>query len=206
MNLSEKKLDKALSNSIKDGAAYSAMDGITSTYQTPFALALGANNAEIGLLNSIPNLFSTLFQPFIGKYIDRLGRKSVCESLILIQKLILIPIIFIPFFFLNEGVFFFILLTTLSNIALSFANTAWFSWMGSIVPEKIRGSYFGKRNTIQSIFSFSTTLLAGWILGITNNLFGFSFVFLLAFIFGLMSYFYLTKVPEVSYKRTEKKV
>jgi MFS family permease len=202
MQLSEKKLDNALKDSIKEGSAYSAMEGITGTYATPFALALGANNAEVGLLNSIPNLFSTLLQPFIGKYIERIGRKNVCESIVFLQRLVWIPIIFIPIFFLNEGIFLFILLITLSNILLSFASTAWSSWMGSLVPEKIRGSYFGKRNTIQSIFSFSTALMTGWILGLTNSILGFSFVFFLAFIFGLVSYFYLTKIPDVNYKRT----
>ena len=205
MQLSDKKLNKALDDSIKDGTTYSAMDGITSTYATPFALAMGANNAEVGFLNSIPNLFSTFFQPFIGKYIKRIGRKDVCESLSFAHKLFLIPVIFIPLFFLNEGVFLFILLSTISSIVLSFANTAWSSWMGGIVPESIRGSYFGKRNTFQSISSFITTLMAGWILGLMNNLIGFSFVFFLAFIFGLMSYFYLTRIPDVRYRETEKK-
>jgi len=202
MQLSNKKIDKALKDSIKEGSAYSAMDGITSTYATPFALALGANNAEVGLLNSVPSLFSTILQPSIGKYIERIGRKDVCESLSFLQRLVWIPIIFIPFFFLKESVFLFILLLTLSQVALSFANTAWSSWIGSLVPEKIRGSYFGKRNTIQSIFSFSTALIAGWLLGLTNSILGFSFVFFLAFIFGLVSYFYLTKIPDINYKRT----
>jgi len=204
MQLTDRKINKALKNSIKEGSSYAAMEGITSTYSTPFALALGANNAEVGLLNSIPNLFSTLLQPFIGKYIEKIGRKNVCENLAFFQRLVWIPIIFIPIFFLSEGVFLFILLITFSHVALSFANTAWSSWMGSLVPEKIRGSYFGKRNTIQSIFSFSTTLLAGWLLGLTNSLLGFSFVFFIAFIFGLVSYFYLTKIPEVKYKPVNK--
>jgi predicted MFS family arabinose efflux permease len=78
--------------------------------------------------------------------------------------------------------------------------------MGSLVPEKIRGSYFGKRNTIQSIFSFSTALMAGWLLGLTNSILGFSFVFFLAFIFGLVSYFYLTKIPDVNYKTVNGKL
>jgi len=196
MTLTKKQLEKALKNSIKDGAAYSAMDGITTTYATPFALALGANNVEVGLLNSIPNLFITLSQIFSGKYIEKRGKKAVCESLSLFQKLLWIPIILIPFYFLKEGMFLFILLLTFSGVSLSFANTAWSSWMGKLVPEKIRGSYFGKRNTIQSIFSFSTTLLAGWILGLTKSLLGFSFIFFLAFVFGMVSYLYLTKIPE----------
>jgi MFS family permease len=202
----DKKIDKALKNSIKDGSAYSAMDGITSTYSIPFALALGANNAEIGILSSIPNLFITLSQTFAGKSIEKRGRKNVCESLSLLQKLIWIPIIFIPFFFLKEGVFVLILLLTSSSVVLSFANTAWASWIGNLVPEKIRGSYFGKRNTIQAAFSFSTTLLAGWLLGLTKSLFGFSLIFFLAFVFGLISYFYLTKIPEVKYQKKENKI
>ncbi len=200
MPLQQKKLDKALKNSIKEGSAFSAMDGITSTYTTPFAIALGASNAEVGILSSIPNFFITLSQVFAGKYIEKRGRKNVAVRLSLIQKLIWIPIMLIPMFFLKGGVWLFIIFLTLSNVVLSSANTAWSSWMGNLVPEKIRGSYFGKRNTIQAVFSFSTTLLAGWLLGLTKNLFGFSLVFFLAFIFGLMSYFYLRKIPDADYK------
>ena len=196
MPLTEKQVNKALKNSIKDGAAFSAMDGITSTYSTPFALALGANNAEVGILSSIPNLFITLSQVFAGKFIEKRGRKNVAESLSFIQKLVWIPIIFIPIYFLKEGIFLFILLLTISQVVLSLANTAWYSWMGNLVPEKIRGSYFGKRTTVQAAFSFSTTLLAGWILGLTKDLLSFSVVFFLAFIFGVISYSYLTKIPD----------
>jgi MFS family permease len=103
-------------------------------------------------------------------------------------------------------VFLFILLSTFSSVVLSFANTAWSSWMGNIVPENIRGMYFGKRNMIQSVFSFATTLLAGWILGLTKSLIGFSFVFFLAFIFGLISYSYLTKIPEARIKNKARKL
>jgi MFS family permease len=205
MPLSKKQTDKALKNSIKDGASYSAMDGITSTYSTPFALALGANDAQIGILNSVSNFFITISQHFAGKYIEKTGKKTVAQNLSLIQKLIWIPIILIPLFFLNQGVWLFIILLTLANVALSFSNTAWSSWMGSVVPENIRGSYFGKRNTIVSIFSFATTLLAGWLLGLMQGLIGFSFVFFLAFVFGLISYFYLTKIPETGYKKIERK-
>jgi len=204
MRLTKKQLDKALKNSIKDGSAYSAMDGITSTYSTPFALALGANDAEVGLLNSIPNFFITLSQIFAGKYIEKRGKKNVAVRLSLIQKILWLPILLIPMFFLKEGIWLFIILVTATQVVLSFANTAWSSWMGNLVPEKIRGSYFGKRNTIQSVFSFSTTLLAGWLLGLTKSLLGFSLVFFLAFAFGIVSYFYLRKMPDADYKRMEK--
>lgn len=205
MPLSKKKLDKALNNSIKDGSAYSAMDGISSTYTTPFALALGANNAEVGILSSAPNFFIILSQIFAGKYIEKRGGKAVTISLALIQRIIWLLIAFIPFIFFQEKLWIFIILVVFSQVFLSLANTAWSSWMGNLVPEKIRGSYFGKRSTIVSIFSFSTTLLAGWILGLTSSLIGFSIIFFFAFVFGLISYSFLVKIPEVGYEEMESK-
>lgn len=201
MLLSKKREEKALKDSIKEGSAFSTMDGITTTYTTPFALSLGANNAEVGILNSVPNLFITISQIFAGKYIEKTGRKKVAVNLALMQRTIWLFAAFIPLIFFQERLWIFIVLIVLSQVILSFANTAWSSWMGNLVPEKIRGTYFGKRNTIQSIFSFSSTLIAGWILGFTNSLIGFSIIFLLAFIFGLVSYYYLTKIPEASYKK-----
>jgi len=204
MKLSKKKLNQALSNSIKDGAAYSAMDGITSTYTTPFALALGANDAQVGILSSIPNLFITLSQIFAGKYIEKRGGKKVAVSLSLAQRLSWLLIAFIPLFIFQGSLFLFIFLIVLIQVILSFASTAWSAWMGNLVPENIRGSYFGKRNTITGIFSFATALIAGWLLGLINGLIGFSLVFFLAFIFGLISYFYLTKIPDTGYRQENK--
>ncbi|MEM5778642.1 MAG: MFS transporter [Candidatus Aenigmatarchaeota archaeon] len=206
MNLKNKKLNKALKNSVKDGAAFAAMEGITSTYSTPFALALGANNTEIGILNSVPNLFITLTQPFAGKYIEKRRKKHIVLRLGLIQRFIWFLIFLIPIFFFKEGLWLFMVLLIISQILLSFVNTAWSSWIGDLVPEKIRGSFFGKRSMIQSFFSFFTTLIAGWILGLSKNLFGFSIIFFLAFVFGLTSYFYLTKIPEINYKKERKKL
>jgi MFS family permease len=204
MKLSKKKLNQALNNSIKDGAAYSAMDGITSTYTTPFALALGANDAQVGILSSIPNLFITLSQIFAGKYIEKRGGKKVAVSLSLVQRLSWLLIAFIPLFIFQGSLFLFIFLIVLIQVILSFASTAWSAWMGNLVPENIRGSYFGKRNAIVSVFSFATALIAGWLLGLINGLIGFSLVFFLAFIFGLISYFYLTKIPDTGYRQENK--
>lgn len=197
MTLEKKKLDNALSNSIKDGAAYAAMDGITTTYTTPFALALGASGFYIGILNSVPQFFVTLSQMFISKYIEKFGTKRVTTTLSLVQKLSWFLIMLLPLIALQDKLLFFILLITVANVVLGLSLTAWSSWMGNLVPEKIRGSYFGKRSMVVSMFSFVTTLVAGWILNLTGSLEGFSLIFFLAFLFGMTSYYYLKKIPEV---------
>ena len=47
----EKLIERAKKISVKEGSAHSVMEGFGSRYITPFALAIGANNAQIGLLN-----------------------------------------------------------------------------------------------------------------------------------------------------------
>ncbi len=47
------KVHKSLRYSIIDGAAHSAMLGFTQDYIVPFALALNATVAQVGLLSSL---------------------------------------------------------------------------------------------------------------------------------------------------------
>jgi len=199
--LSKNETNKALKNSIKDGAANSVADGLTGVYTTPFALALGAGNTEIGFLSSIPKLFTMILQPFIGNYIESKSRKNVTRKLSFISKSSWIPILLIPFLLFNEKIFLLIILLTVSQVAASISSTAWTCWMGDIVPEKMRGRYFGKRNMTISSVSFFTTLIGGWILGLTNSISGFSMIFLLAFVSGMLSVYYLGKIPDVEYEK-----
>lgn len=52
------------------------MDGAGSRYITPYALAIGANNTQIGLLTSIPSLLGNLSQLFTSKIIEKTSRKK----------------------------------------------------------------------------------------------------------------------------------
>jgi MFS family permease len=204
----DKEVKKSLNYSIKDGASASAMGGITDTYTTPFALALGANNATIGLLNSIPRLFQTLVQPLANKYINIKNRKKATEILSLVGRLVWAPIILLPFIFIPDKVLLLIVVVTISNMFSSVATTAWSSWTADLVPEKIRGKYFGKRNMIASGTAFLTTIIGGYILGLFNTLTGFSIIFTLAVLCGLLSNYFLTKIidPGLSVNQTHRKI
>lgn len=196
MPLPEKKLKKALGNSLKDGASYSVMEGINGTYSTPFALSMGASNSEIGILNSVPSILTTIVQLVTGRYIDKAGRKRTAVTLCLAHRLLWIPILLIPIFYQQGGLWPFIILFSLASATVSVANTAWSSWIGCVVPESMRGSFFGKRSMIQSAFSFSATLAAGYVLSMFNGQIGFSIIFFFAFASGLMSCIFLRMIPE----------
>ena len=68
---------KSLRYSILDGSAYSAMVGLTQDTITPFALALKATTAQIGLLSSLPNLAMALSQLAVPRLAERaISRKK----------------------------------------------------------------------------------------------------------------------------------
>lgn len=199
-NLSKKEIKKGIKDSLKDAAAHSGSTGFKDTYLIPFSLSLGANNVEVGLLNSIPRMLNILIQPVASGVTERIGkRKMLAVRLSFIGKLLWIPVMLLPFFLSNQ-VFWLIFFVSLISMTASAAHIPWVSWMADFIPEKIRGSYFGKRNAIASAGSFVAILAAGWILGVMNTILGFVVVFSIGTVFALISVYYLSKVPEPEYK------
>lgn len=203
--LDKKQVRSGLKNSIKDGAATGAASGIMSTYLTPYALALGAGAAQIGLLSALPQLASTVLQPLAGSLIEHVGsRKKICKAGLLVARIVWVPVILLAF--LNGFAAFYLLLlfASISAAAASFSRIGWASWMGDIVPEKIRGAYFGKRNMFIGISSFAAVLSAGWLLGLSDTLAGFVIIFTIALGLYFIGYYYLGRIPEtasVSHKK-----
>lgn len=198
--LSKREIKKGLKDSLKDAATHSGSTGFKDTYLIPFSLFLGANNVEVGLLNSIPRMFNILIQPVASGVIERTGkRKMFTLRLAFIGKLLWIPLMLLPFFFSNK-IFWLISFVSLISMVASAAHISWVSWMADFVPERIRGSYFGKRNAIASAGSFAASIIAGWILGLMNTALGFVVVFSIGTVFALISVYYLSKVPEPEYK------
>ncbi len=189
---------KSLGYSIKDGSAYATVDTVVGNYSIPYALALGAGSAEIGLLSSIPKLFSMLVQPFAGTWADE--AKSIKKLNFvagLIGKLILVPIALIPFLFVSDKVAALILLISVFSLFVSISSTSWTEWMANLVPIGMRGKFFGKRNMLAGLSGFATTLVVGWILGAFNSLQGFTIIFILAALGGLVSSYYVTRISDV---------
>ena len=78
----DKKEDKLNNNqakkiSIKEGSAWSLMEGFGVRYITPYALYLGASNSQIGLLSSLPWLLGNIFQIPALKFLKNNTRKKL---------------------------------------------------------------------------------------------------------------------------------
>ncbi|HOP33168.1 MAG TPA: MFS transporter [Candidatus Hydrothermia bacterium] len=204
------KVQKALKTSIKEGVAYSIMEGMGLRYITPYALLLGASNKIIGFLTSIPQIASAIIQLFSLRILGgKVSRKKLSFWGALLQAIFWLPIISLEFFYfvLNKrGPMIPIALIgfyTILVAAGSIFAPAWSSWMKDLVDEKTRGSYFGKRNRIVGFASLSSMVVAGYLLDVfkkINAYSGFLLIFSIAMISRFISAFLLKQQHEPPFK------
>ncbi|MFH1915639.1 MAG: MFS transporter [Nanoarchaeota archaeon] len=196
------KKKKSLFYSILDGTFYSAMVGFGESFFSAFAVFLKATNFQLGLLGSVPQFLGSISQLLSEKFIHLFSsRKRFVALAAILEAVIYIPIALV-FFFGHLSVPLLIIFVCIYWIFGMIASAAWSSWMGDLVDEKERGSYFGRRNKIAGLTSFVTYLIAGYLLqrfaGDTQY-YGFVFIFALALLSRVMSFLYLTKKYEPYY-------
>lgn len=199
--------------SVKDGVCYSAMDGAGLRYITPYALAIGANNAQIGFLSSVPTLLGSLSQLLTPKAIEKTSRKKIILTGVLLQAIMWIPILVLGYFYFyknisaNLSATLMIIFFTLLTLFGSFLSPAWNSMMKDVVGKET-GKYFGNRNKILGITTLIVMLICGFILNYFKRLdllfFGFAIIFVVAFISRLFSWSFLKKHYDPQFKFKDK--
>jgi MFS family permease len=193
------KVKKSLKLSVLDGSAYAAMLGLTFNYITPFALALKATTAQVGLLTSIPNLIMAVSQLAAPDLAERAGsRKGLILPVVFLHALMFIPILLIPFVLPSGQVWWCIGFVTLNTVLGALANPAWGSMMADLVPPSLRGRYFSFRGRVTGIITFVFSLIGGGILQVFTGsiLTGFAILFGAAAVFRLVSLYFLAGMYE----------
>ncbi len=192
-------VNKSLRFSIFDGASYNAMLGLTQDFIAPFALALKASTAQIGLLASLPNLalaLSQLGSPFISEKLR--SRKSLLVPLVIAQAVLWMPMLLMPQLFEGAAVWWLIGLFTVGSVVGALGNPAWGSMMADLVPTGMRGRYFGFRNKVGGITLLVCFILGGAALQLSGGqvMLGFGVLFGGATVFRLASAFFLSRMHE----------
>ena len=189
--------------SVYDGASYNVMAGLTLSYTTPFALAMKASTTQIGFLAGFPYLamFSTqLVSPML---VEKVGsRKKICVFFSILQALMWLPLLLIPYIFHSHQVWYLIAFFTLVTAFDTIGNAPWNSMMAEIVPGNIRGRYFSLRTAISNMVLLISSIVAASILqAYTKNIFiGFAIIFAGAMIFRFFSAYYLSRMAEPTFQ------
>lgn len=219
--LDKKEIRKGLRISILEGSFAAIHLALTTgPFLAGYALLLGANDFQLGLVAALPFL-AQAFQILGALAVERFKqRKKITLLGSLFSRSLFLIFVFLPFFPEDQrvkiGVF--LLLLCLSAAIANLVGVAWLSWMSDLVPARKRGTYFGLRNTILGLITMGANFgganlidyfraggtgigahLPGFISGLLEQNpvgFGFSLVFLLAVSSALIAASLLTRQPE----------
>lgn len=195
-NFSEAKTMKDnLRNSIKEGIFAVASTNMTSNYIIPFALFIGAEKSQVSLLVFLQNLGSTIAQLPGASIVGKMNRKTIWFITFILSRLLWIFVAFLAFLSVDRFLTFSVLIFVIFFLN-GIRTPAWSSLMSDIVPEDRRGSFFGKRNMITGATGLIVLFASGWILAS----FGFSALFALAGIIGLVAVIYFSKIREPPFR------
>ncbi len=203
--VSDSTVEKNLDASIKDGTAYSVMQGLGEVSVPLCAIYLGASDSWVAMLVTLPLFFGSLAQLAAPPLIDRVGRRW---GLVLvgatIQALTWIPMIAAVFLPPKAG----IAVVTGANIlyfaAWHFSIPPWNSTMGDIVPAALRGRYFGIRNSLASLLLLFSGMAGGIGLQVFKDAgherWGFVVVFAGSLLARFLSIYWLRRTTEPAHE------
>ncbi|HQD26005.1 MULTISPECIES: MFS transporter [Methanoculleus] len=202
--LTDEEIGHGLKLVIWDGLATQAMVTLTGgIFLVAFALQLGASNTVIGLLSAISPLAELLQIPSIY-VVDRIRkRRLIVVTASLVARLCWVPIILIPFFLSpGQGIFVLIASIVLYSAFSAISHCGWNSWMRDLIPQDRLGAFFSNRLTLSTALALVVSLVAGFFIDSWEIAFpdlptyGYSVLFALGLIAGLIGITFLARTPE----------
>ncbi|WP_373545477.1 MFS transporter [Chamaesiphon sp.] len=203
---SKAEIRTSLEASTIDGVFAAVFLNITSgVLLTNFLLELGANSTEIGLLASIPML-ANLMQP-IGAYFaeQTTSRHSYCLWIYGISRSLWVGLAVAIFQIGQSNDSPLLVLVTLGIATAScflgaLGSAAWLSWMAALVPDRLRGRYFGRRNSAANLTNLISVPLMGFAISQWKggSVQGYSLVLMLGIISGLVSLWFQNFIVDIN--------
>ncbi len=154
-----------------EGLLSNASESFVTNFLAPFALTFGATNAQIGSLASATNVASA-FGLLPGA---RLEEQFGCRKRIfmistgVLGRLFLFALVLMPFFFHMSMMFYGLMaVVAFRGFLNQLGYPAWSTLVTDIVPERIRGRYFGSRNMAVGLAGLLCAPLAGYLIKATG--------------------------------------
>ncbi len=174
-----------------------------SNFIAAFALkALNSNAFKNNLIIFLPPFLLAVSQIFSAYLSDKTGkRKLIVLVCVLFQSISWAAIFWTSYYF--KSILLLIIMYTVNVLIGYFGNAPWISWLGSLIPERIRGKYIGKRNMYLYLAAFLSSVVAGIVLHVVSKsdvFLAFGILFHLAALGRFLSFIFLCKQYEPEYK------
>jgi MFS family permease len=206
--ISEQDVNKGLHWLTWEGTASLGFSSITTSgFLAAFALALGANNLQIGILAAIPFLMQIVQIPAIWLVERVRRRKEIAVLSWFPAQFLWFPIALIPIFVGVPSVTAISLLLwiiTARGLLNAVCNAAWNGWIRDLVPQTILGRFFSRRlafaTASAAIFSLGAASFVDYWRGhvaADSAILGYTYVLLFGALFlGLASPVFMSLMPE----------
>jgi MFS family permease len=186
-----------------DGLLAAASDNIVVTYVVLYLLAMGASNAQIGLMSSLSSLSAALFLLPGALLVERLGRRKEITLMAGggVSRLILLALALVPLLLGGQALIYVAIVLSVTRDAFgNLSFPAWISLTADVVPLTGRGRYFGSRNFAMGVAGMITVLLVGDLITRLGKPTGYQWAMILAFIIGIGSTYCFSRL-QVTHER-----
>lgn len=138
------------------------------TFLVSLMLSVGFSDAQAGVLTSVATL-AALFQLFTMRRINHLKKRKLFVCLTVLQKLYLALIFFIPLLPAGNGLKRFLLVAGyfFAQICAQIGTPATQDWLATLVPARLRGSYFSRKDAIAVFITVTVMLFSGILMDAT---------------------------------------
>ncbi|MEG4171965.1 MULTISPECIES: MFS transporter [unclassified Microcoleus] len=195
VKISKQEVRSTLKASTLDGVFAAVFESATGgVLLSNFLLQLGASSVEIGIFSAIPMVVN-LLQP-LGAYIADRTTSRHWYNLFVFGASRLLWLMFavaIVWGYQHQDPHQLLEWTLVTVVAASvlaaFANSNWFSWMAAVVPQRLRGRYFGFRNSAVSLITLLGVPLMGLEVSTWDGgpILGYGIVLLVGVLAGMIS-------------------
>jgi MFS family permease len=165
-----------------------------------YMLYLEASPFEISLVASVP-LLAQLTNPFAAYFAALFGRRKILATIFsALGRVLWLFAAFLPQLGLPESVrpMSLVILVLVSSIFQSAAGTLWTAWMADVVPQNVRGRYFGIRAGVVGVVGMLANLGAGWFLDLVEEPLNFQIIMGVAVVsamLGVLMYLFHYEPP-----------
>ena len=200
--------NRALKYVLYDGVLTQAMVNLSGgVFIVSFALLFGASNLAIGLLAAGPFLANIFQIPAVLLIQKTRKRRSIAVAASLISRLWLLVYALIPLVFARHALSLLTIGIFVAAATAAFATCSWNSWMVDLVPDNTRGRFFSNRMTLSLAVVIPLSVIAGRFIDYygswfpEHGVFGYSVLFLVAFVLGVGGTVLLHLTPEPAMRK-----
>ena len=206
--LSDEDVARGLRMMTREGMASMGFSSITTSgFLAAFALALGANNLQIGVLAAIPFIMQLLQIPTILLVEKVRRRKAIATITWFVAQLLWFPMALIPVLMGTPGggaISMLLGLMALRGAVSAVTSCAWNGWVRDLVPQHILGRFYSRRLALSTVvavvFGLGAAFFVDYWRGQASSesaVLGYTYVLLFGALFlGMASPIFMSFMPE----------